>query len=177
MGGGYNPFAQSPFIFDLRTPYEQRVLLRRSPARAHAGSCACPRLRATGRLSWIAGAYYQNANTISHNEATQDRNGAAARACWAHSARHLAAAFGGGDREQSADGRPTSRFTSGASRCSAKPNFNFTDQLETHRGPSLGGRNSAFQPVHLRSARCRAVHRAPRTACAEHSQAFRSRAR
>ena len=72
VGGGYNPFAQSPFIFDLGTPYSSAYLLHGAP------SCVTQEVRVSsapgeGRLSWIGGAYYQNANTISHNEATQDR--------------------------------------------------------------------------------------------------------
>jgi outer membrane receptor protein involved in Fe transport len=73
VGGGYSPFAQSPFIFDLGSPYSSAYFYT---ARRHA---LTQELRVSsapgeGRLSWIAGAYYQNANTISHNEATQDRS-------------------------------------------------------------------------------------------------------
>jgi outer membrane receptor protein involved in Fe transport len=73
VGGGYNPFAQSPFIFDLDTPYSSAFLYtgRRHALTQEVRVSSNP---AAGRLSWIAGAYYQNANTTSHNEATQDRS-------------------------------------------------------------------------------------------------------
>ena len=72
VAGGYNPFVQSPFVFDLESPYDSAFLYS---GRRHAFT---QELRVSsapgdGRLSWIGGAYYQNANTISHNEATQDR--------------------------------------------------------------------------------------------------------
>jgi iron complex outermembrane receptor protein len=72
VGGGYNPFAQSPFIFDLDTPYSSAYYYT---ARRHAltQEVRVSSAPGTSRLSWITGAYYQNANTISHNEATQDR--------------------------------------------------------------------------------------------------------
>src|SRR6185295_3546074 len=72
VGGGYNPFAQSPFIFDLGSPYSSAYFYT---ARRHAltQEVRVSSAPGEGRLSWIAGAYYQNANTISHNEATQDR--------------------------------------------------------------------------------------------------------
>ena len=73
VGGGYNPFAQSPFIFDLGTPYSSAYFYtaRRHALTQEVRVSAAP---GAGRLSWITGAYYQNANTTSHNEATQDRS-------------------------------------------------------------------------------------------------------
>ena len=73
VAGGYNPAVQSPFIFDLGSPYSSAFLFT---GRRHAFTQEVRVNSAPGddsRLSWIAGAYYQNANTISHNEATQDR--------------------------------------------------------------------------------------------------------
>ena len=73
VGGGYNPAVQSPFIFDLDTPYSSAFFYT---ARRHAFTQEV-RVSSTpgdSRLSWIAGAYYQNANTTSHNEATQNRS-------------------------------------------------------------------------------------------------------
>ena len=72
VGGGYNPFVQSPFIFDLGTPYSSAYFFT---ARRHAltQEVRVSSAPSDGRLSWVTGAYYQNANTSSHNEATQDR--------------------------------------------------------------------------------------------------------
>jgi outer membrane receptor protein involved in Fe transport len=72
VGGGYNPFAQSPFIFDLDTPFVSSYFYT---GRRHALTQEVRVSSAPGeqRLTWIAGVYYQNANTISHNEATQNR--------------------------------------------------------------------------------------------------------
>ncbi|MEJ0040593.1 MAG: TonB-dependent receptor [Gammaproteobacteria bacterium] len=73
VGGGYNPFVQSPFIFDLGTPYSSAYFFtgRRHAFTQEVRVSSAP---SGSRLSWIGGAYYQNANTISHNEATQDRS-------------------------------------------------------------------------------------------------------
>jgi outer membrane receptor protein involved in Fe transport len=73
VGGGYNPFVQSPFIFDLDTPYSSAYFYtaRRHALTQEVRASAAP---SDSRLSWVTGAYYQNANTISHNEATQDRS-------------------------------------------------------------------------------------------------------
>ena len=72
VGGGYNPFAQSPFIFDLDTPYSSAYFYtgRRHALTQEVRVSSNP---GAARLSWVTGAYYQNANTVSHNEATQDR--------------------------------------------------------------------------------------------------------
>lgn len=72
VSGGYNPFVQSPFIFDLDTPYTSAYFYtaRRHALTQEVRVSSAPSER---RLSWIGGAYYQNANTVSHNEATQDR--------------------------------------------------------------------------------------------------------
>lgn len=72
VAGGYTPFVQSPFIFDLETPYSSAYFYA---ARRHAFTqeVRVSSAPGEGRLSWITGVYYQNANTISHNEATQDR--------------------------------------------------------------------------------------------------------
>ncbi|MEP7242926.1 MAG: TonB-dependent receptor [Gammaproteobacteria bacterium] len=72
VGGGYSPFAQSPFIFDLDTPYSSAFLYSafRHAFTQEVRVSSAPSER---RFSWITGVYYQNANTASHNEATQDR--------------------------------------------------------------------------------------------------------
>jgi len=73
VAGGYNPFAQSPFIFDLASPYSSSYYYygRRYALTEELRLSSAP---SDSPLSWIAGVYYQNANTTSHNEATQDRN-------------------------------------------------------------------------------------------------------
>lgn len=72
VSGGYNPFAQSPFIFDLATPYSSAYYYS---GRRHAFTqeIRVSSAASDSRLTWVGGAYYQNANTVSHNEATQDR--------------------------------------------------------------------------------------------------------
>jgi outer membrane receptor protein involved in Fe transport len=73
VGGGYTPYALSPFIFDLNSPYNSSQFYD-AHRQAFTQELRFSSAPSDGRLSWIGGAYYQYASTRSHVEAAQDRN-------------------------------------------------------------------------------------------------------
>ena len=72
VGGGYDPFAQSPFVYDLPGAYESSYFFhgKRTAWTEEARVSS----NFSGRISFTGGAYFQSATTQSHSEATQDRN-------------------------------------------------------------------------------------------------------
>ncbi|MEI9965271.1 MAG: TonB-dependent receptor [Caulobacteraceae bacterium] len=70
--GGYNYAVQSPYIFDLGTPFIGNYYYnaRRNGISEELRLSSAP---SDSRLSWIAGVYYNNAKTYSHSFAPENR--------------------------------------------------------------------------------------------------------
>jgi outer membrane receptor protein involved in Fe transport len=69
---GYSVLAQSPYIFDLATPFSGHYYYhaRRNALSEELRLSSAP---SDSRLSWIAGIYYNNARTFSNNFAPENR--------------------------------------------------------------------------------------------------------
>ena len=132
VSGGYNPFAQSPFIFDLDTPYSSAYFYtaRRKALTQEVRVSSAPGDR---RLSWIAGAYYQNANTVSHNEATQDRT-ALQLALLGHTQLGISPLHSAAEIASNLQTATNQQIHERRAAVFGEANFNFTDSLKLTAG-------------------------------------------
>ncbi len=132
VGGGYNPFAQSPFIFDLETPYSSAYFYT---ARRHAltQEVRVSSAPGDGRFSWVAGAYYQNANTESHNEAAQDRS-ALQLALLGHTQLGISPLHSAAEIATNLQTATNQQIHERRSAVFGEANFNFTDSFKLTAG-------------------------------------------
>lgn len=132
VSGGYNPFAQSPFIFDLPTPYSSAYFYtgRRKAFTQELRVSSAP---SDSRLTWVTGAYYQNANTFSHNEATQDRT-ALQLALLGHTQLGISPVHSAAEVASNLQTANNQQIHERRAAVFGEGNFNFTDSLKLTAG-------------------------------------------
>ena len=143
VGGGYAPSAQSPFIYDLGTPYDSAYFYSAS-RHAFTQEVRVSSAPGDGRLSWISGVYYQNANTVSHNEATQDRT-ALQLALLGHTQLGISPLHSAAEIASNLQTATNQNIHEKRVAVFGEANFNFTDALKLTAGVRLSEEELRFR--------------------------------
>jgi len=152
---GYSTLVQTPYIFDLTTPFEGHYFYhaRRNAISEELRLSSAP---SDSRLSWIVGVYYNNARTFSNNFAPENRS-AYSQALFGHPQAYV----GVGQAEIDSQNQVSTNqwLTENQMAGFGEANFMLTDKLKLTAGVRL-----SREEIRFRQEQWGIIYRAPATA-------------